>query len=320
MRFHELRESEVKMKRVFVSAITIAFLAGFGSLENIRPQKVFAASQSPETPHVTLPATKGSVKFAIIGDTGSGTDKQQQIADMMERYRTVFPFEFVLMMGDNLYGGEDSKDYEKKFESVYRVLLDAKLKFYATLGNHDEANQRLYQHFNMDGKEYYSFKKGNAAFYALNSNYMDKKQVEWLENELAKNNSEWKICFFHHPPYSSGKAHGSDTQLREVIEPLFVKHGVNVVFSGHEHFYERLKPQKGIYYFISGAGGKLRPGGVRISQVTEKSFDRDMHFMLVEIVDDKMYFQVISRTGRTVDSGTLINQRKKNGVTARKEP
>lgn len=318
MRFHELRESEVKMKRVFVSAITIAFLAGFGSLENIRPQKVLAASQ--ETPQVTLPATKGSVKFAIIGDTGSGTDKQHQIADMMARYRTVFPFEFVLMMGDNLYGGEDSKDYEKKFESVYRVLLDAKLKFYATLGNHDEANQRLYEHFNMDGKEYYSFKKGNAAFYALNSNYMDKKQVEWLENELAKNNSEWKICFFHHPPYSSGKAHGSDTQLREVIEPIFVKHGVNVVFSGHEHFYERLKPQKGIYYFISGAGGKLRPGGVRITQVTEKSFDRDMHFMLVEIVDDKMYFQVISRTGRTVDSGTLINQRKKNGVTARKEP
>lgn len=303
------------MKRVFVAAISIVLVAGFGLLKNDGSQKVFAASQ--ERPQITLPATKDSVKFAIIGDTGSGTDKQQQIADMMARYRTVFPFEFVLMMGDNLYGEEDSKDYVKKFESVYKVLLDAKLKFYATLGNHDEANQRLYEHFNMDGKEYYSFKKGNATFYALNSNYMDKKQVEWLENELSKNNSEWKICFFHHPPYSSGKAHGPDKQLREVIEPIFVKHGVKVVFSGHEHFYERLKPQKGIYYFISGAGGKLRTGGVRISQVSEKSYDRDMHFMLIEIVDDKMYFQVISRTGRTVDSGTLINQ--KNGVTAQKE-
>jgi hypothetical protein len=303
------------MKRVFVAAISIVFAAVFGLVENVRSQKVFAAPQ--ERPQVTLPAAKDSVKFAIIGDTGSGTDKQHQIADMMARYRTVFPFEFVLMMGDNLYGGEDSKDYVKKFESVYRVFLDAKLKFYATLGNHDEANQRLYENFNMDGKEYYSFKKGNATFYALNSNYMDKKQVEWLENELSKNNSEWKICFFHHPPYSSGKAHGPDTQLREVIEPIFVKHGVNVVFSGHEHFYERLKPQKGIYYFISGAGGKLRTGGVRISQVSEKSYDRDMHFMLIEIVDDKMYFQVISRTGKTVDSGTIINQ--KNGVTAQKD-
>lgn len=303
------------MKRVFVTAISIVFAAVFGLLENIRSQKVFAASQ--ERPQITLPSTKDSVKFAIIGDTGSGTDKQQQIADMMATYRTVFPFEFVLMMGDNLYGGEDSKDYVKKFESVYKVLLDAKLKFYATLGNHDSANQRLYENFNMDGKEYYSFKKGNATFYALNSNYMDKKQVEWLEKELTKNNSEWKICFFHHPPYSSGKAHGPDTQLREVIEPIFVKHGVNVVFSGHEHFYERLKPQKGIYYFISGAGGKLRTGGVSVSQVSEKSFDRDMHFMLIEIVDDKMYFQVISRTGRTVDSGTITNP--KNAVTAKKE-
>ena len=304
------------MKRVFASAITVAFIASFGFVEKVRCQKTAPGSQ--ETLQVSLPVTKGSVRFAIIGDTGSGTDKQQQIADMMARYKTVFPFEFVLMMGDNLYGGESSKDYVKKFESVYKVLLDSKLKFYATLGNHDDANQRSYEHFNMDGKEYYSFKKGNATFYALNSNYMDKKQVDWLEDELSKNNSEWKICFFHHPPYSSGKAHGSDTQLREVIEPIFTKHGVNVVFSGHEHFYERLKPQKGIYYFISGAGGKLRTGGVRVSQVTAKSFDQDMHFMLLEIADDKLYFQVISRTGKTVDSGVVINQRKKNGVTAEK--
>ena len=302
------------MNRLVASAMTIAFLAISGFVENVSCQKGPATSN--ETLPVSLPIKEGSVRFAIIGDTGSGTDKQQQIADMMVRYKNVFPFEFVLMMGDNLYGGESAKDYVKKFESVYKPLLDAKLKFYATLGNHDEANQRLYDHFNMNGKEYYSFKKGNVTFYSLNSNYMDKRQVEWLEDALSKNNTEWKICFFHHPPYSSGKAHGSDKQLREIIEPIFVKHGVNVVFSGHEHFYERLKPQKGIHYFISGAGGKLRAGGVGVSQVSAKSFDRDMHFMLIEIVDDKMHFQVVSRTGKTIDSGTLIKQRTKNGVAA----
>jgi hypothetical protein len=145
---------------------------------------------------------------------------------------------------------------------------------------------------------------------------MDKKQVDWLEAELSKNNSEWKICFFHHPPYSSGKAHGSDKQLREVVEPIFVKHGVNVVFAGHEHFYERLKPQNGIHYFISGAGGKLRQGGVGASKISAKSYDQDMSFMLIEFVDDKMHFEVISRTGKTVDSGTLTNQRTKNEVTS----
>lgn len=303
------------MKRFVVTVMTIAFLA-LCWVEDVVCQKNGSASKAAasETLTVGLPVKDGSVRFAIIGDTGSGTDKQQQIANMMVEYRKSFPFEFVLMMGDNLYGGETTKDYAKKFESVYKVMLDAKIKFYAALGNHDEANQRLYQHFNMDGKEYYSFKKGKATFYALNSNYMDKKQVDWLEDALSKNNTDWKICFFHHPPYSSGKAHGSDEQLREVVEPLFVKHGVNVVFTGHEHFYERLKPQKGIHYFISGAGGKLRTGDVKASQLSAKSFDQDMSFMLVEIVDDKMHFQVISRTGKTVDSGVLINERKKSAL------
>ena len=261
---------------------------------------------------LTLPGKEGSVRFAVIGDTGTGTLKQQQLADLMLTYRQAFPFEFVLMMGDNLYGGESALDYRNKFENVYKKLLDNKCTFYAALGNHDEPNQRFYQLFNMNGKEYYRFRKGNVAFYALNSNYMDKKQLKWLEDELAKDTSDWKVAFFHHPPYSSGKKHGSDTQLREVLEPLFTRYKVNVVLTGHEHFYERLKPQKGIYYFISGAGGKLREGGVKSSSpLTDKSFDDDMHFMLFEVVDDNMYFQVISRTGTTVDSGVMANQNKK---------
>jgi hypothetical protein len=75
--------------------------------------------------------------------------------------------------------------------------------------------------------------------------------------------------------------------------------------------YERIKPQKGIYYFVSGAGGKLRSGDVKdTSQLTEKSYDRDLHFMLFEVAGDQMYFQAISRTGETIDSGVIT--RKKN--------
>jgi predicted MPP superfamily phosphohydrolase len=260
---------------------------------------------------LTLPVKDGSLRFAVIGDTGSGTEKQRQVADMMVRYKQLFPFEFVLMMGDNLYGSETPKDFEDKFSDVYKKLLDDKIKFYATLGNHDLPIQINYEKFNMNGKEYYRFKKGNVAFYSLNSNYMDKRQVKWLEDELTKDTSGWKICFFHHPPYSSAKKHGSDNQLREVVEPIFLKYGVNVVLSGHEHVYERIKPQKGIYYFVSGAGGQLRVNDVKSqSPLTEKSFDQDMHFMLFEVVGDQLYFQAISRTGETIDSGVLINQRK----------
>ena len=273
-----------------------------------------ARVSQPARPAVplTLPLKEGSVRFAIIGDTGTASKQQQQLADVMLQYQQAFPFEFVLMMGDNLYGSETPGDYRKKFQDVYQKLLDNKVKFYASLGNHDQPNERFYEFFNMNGKEYYRFTKGNAAFYALNSNYMDKAQLKWFEDELAKDTSDWKICFFHHPPYSSGGKHGSDKQLREVVEPLFVKYGVNVVLAGHEHFYERIKPQKGVYYFISGAGGKLREGDVKESSpLTEKSFDRDMSFMIAEIVKDELHFQVISRTGETVDSGVLKNQKKK---------
>ena len=258
---------------------------------------------------LTLPNKESSVRFLVIGDTGTGTEQQMELAQIMLRYRQAFPFEFALMLGDNMYGSEKATDYKRKFEDIYRPLLDQKVKFYAALGNHDESNQRFYEYFNMEGQEYYRFNKGNVSFYSLNSNYMDKKQVDWLNDKLATDRSTWKIAYFHHPPYSSGGKHGSDTKLREIVEPIFVKHGVDVVFNGHEHFYERIKPQKGIYYFISGSGGKLRKGDVKQgSPLTDKAFDGDMSFMLVEINDKQMHFQVISRTGEVVDAGVVSNQ------------
>lgn len=263
---------------------------------------------------LTLPNQKDGVRFIVIGDTGTGSDKQLELSRIMQRYRQVFPYEFVLMMGDNMYGSEKAVDYKEKFENIYKPLLDQQVKFYAALGNHDESNQRFYTYFNMEGQEYYRFKRGNVSFYALNSNYMDKRQVDWLNEKLATDTSAWKIAFFHHPPYSSGGKHGSDTKLRAIVEPIFMRHGVNVVFAGHEHFYERIKPQKNIYYFISGSGGKLRRGDVRKgSPLTERAYDRDLSFMLIEIVDDRLHFQVVSRTGETVDEGVLANQRNLRG-------
>ena len=305
------------MKRIVASFIMVAglILGGLGGNsfgQSISPAHSKVGSSTSSPVKVTLPLKDGSVRFMVVGDTGTGSNKQNELAALMVRYREVFPFEFALMMGDNLYQGESAEDYKTKFEDVYKKLLDDKVQFYATLGNHDESNQRFYKYFNMNGEEYYRFKKGNVAFYSLNSNYMDKKQLKWLEDELVKDTSEWKICYFHHPPYSSGGKHGSETKLREVVEPIFLKYGVNAVFAGHEHFYERIKPQKGIYYFISGAGGKLRSGDVKKgSPLTEKAFDKDMSFMLLEIVGNQMHFQVISRTGETVDAGVLMNQRKK---------
>ena len=93
--------------------------------------------------------------------------------------------------------------------------------------------------------------------------------------------------------------------MRVLVEPMFVKHGVNVVLAGHEHFYERIKPQQGIYYFTSGAAGKLRKGNIRQSTLTVAGYDQDLSFMLMEIEKDELHFQVIARTGATVDSGVI---------------
>ena len=299
------------MRRFYIHRFLIAFLISAIVSYPTFAQKIANNNVHSALPKLALPLKDGSLRFAVIGDTGSGTAKQRDVGDMMVRYHTTFPFEFVLMMGDNLYGGEAPQDFEKKFAEPYKALLDQKVKFYATLGNHDLPLQTNYENFNMNGKEYYRFKKGAVAFYSLNSNYMDKKQVKWLEDELSRDTSEWKVCFFHHPPYSSAKKHGSDDQLREVVEPIFVKYGVDVVLTGHDHVYERIKPQKGIYYFVSGAGGKLRTGDVSdTSPLTEKSYDRDLHFMLFEVAGDQMYFQAISRTGETIDSGVITRRKK----------
>jgi hypothetical protein len=266
-------------------------LTGFGGL---------AAQQ------VTLPNAKDSLKFAIIGDSGTGTTSEYTVAKRLAASRAAFPYEFVLMMGDNLYGGSKPKDFEQKFAEPYKPLLDAGIKFYAALGNHDNPNERFYKAWNMGGERFYTFKpKPGVRIFALDSNYMDKSQLDWLEKELAASGSDWKICFFHHPIYSSGGAHGSNLQLRAQLEPLFLKYGVDAVFAGHEHFYERIKPQKGIYYFTSGGAAKLREGDVGRSELTAKAFDTGYHFMLIELVKDTLNFQVISDQGKTVDSGAL---------------
>jgi predicted phosphodiesterase len=242
----------------------------------------------------------------VIGDFGTGERPQIEVAQQMVKSREVFPFEFVLTVGDNIYTGSQPSDIDKDFAVPYKALLDAGVPFYATLGNHDATNQRFYKPFNMNGANYYAFKKGSVRFFALDTNYLDPKQTAWIEAQLRDaGNGGWKICFFHHPLYSSGKYHGSALDLRKVLEPLFVKYGVDVVFSGHDHVYERVRPQQGIYYFTEGASGQLRLGNLAPSAITAKGFDTDRSFLMIEIAGDDLYFQAVSRTGVAVDSGVI---------------
>ena len=268
-------------------------------------------ARQPAPPMVALPNRAGSLKFAVLGDFGTGERTQIELAQQMAALHGRFQFDLVVLVGDNLYGSERPQDFKKKFEDPYKPLLDAGVKFRAALGNHDAREQRYYKPFGMEGQLYYTFSpKADVRFFVLETTYPVPEQIQWLENELKASGSDWKIAVFHHPLYSSGERHGSDLRLRDVLEPLFVKYNVSVVLTGHDHFYERVKPQKDIAYFVVGSGGRLRKGNLdRSSGLTASGFDTDLAFMAAEIVGDEMYFNTISRQGSVVDSGVLTRRK-----------
>jgi hypothetical protein len=274
-----------------------------------------AATTAPaRSAAVPLGSAQGSFTFAVIGDNGTGDAGQYDTGRQLFAAYQRQAFPLVIMVGDNIYGSERPQDFVRKFEAPYRPLLDAGVKFYASLGNHDSREQRYYKPYNMEGKLYYSLTspEQDVRFFALDSTYLDKPQVEWLEKELSGSKERWKIPFFHHPPYSSGGRHGSDLRLRAAVEPLFIQHGVTVVFTGHDHFYERTRPQQGITYFVTGSAGKLARGDLRNnSPLMARGFDNDQAFMVVNIDGDRLTFQAISRSGTIVDSGVI--ERRKGG-------
>jgi hypothetical protein len=246
------------------------------------------------------------VKFAVLGDNGSGDSGQDETAAQMVAARRLLPYEFVIMVGDNFYGSQSPAERVRKFDRPYRPLLDAGVTFHAAIGNHDELSTINYAPLNMGGQRYYTFTRKHVRFFVLDTNTMDAPQLRWFESALQQAREPWKIAYFHHPLYGNAGRHGSAVDMRVLLEPLLVKYQVNVAFAGHDHVYERLKPQKGIHYFVTGSGGKLRKGDLQPSSTTAVGFDQEQAFTIVEVDGDEMWFQTISRSGNTVDSGTIL--------------
>lgn len=271
-----------------------------------------------------LPALATSVKFAVIGDSGRGSRLQRELAEEMTRAHQTFPFDFVVMLGDNLYEGPaTADDYRTKFEEPYAELLDEGVDFYAVLGNHDDVREVDYRAFHMKGKRYYTFTPPasrlattltRVEFFALDTTNPDATELRWLAERLEKSDAAWKICLSHHPLYSTGRYRNTALLYRRLFEPTLIRGGVDVVFSGHEHLYQRMRLQHGIQYFISGGGGSVRTGEGVAAPPVARTYDRDLHFMLVEIDRGALYFQTLSRKGVTIDSGVI----RKGDVPARR--
>lgn len=277
-------------------------LAAIAAGSLINPSSLFASTARSKT------------RFAVIGDFGTGGSDQFAIGRKMAEMHSESAIEFVLAAGDNIYPNGAGRLLVKNFEEPFAALLREQVKFYTVFGNHDveegRRDQMHYPLFNMGGANFYTLGRGNGLvdFFMLDSTDCDNQQLTWLENQLSQSRALWKIAVLHHPLYSSGRKHGSDSKLRSRLEPLLKRHGVQVVFAGHDHVYERVKPQDGIQHFVSGGAGKVRRGDIKAdSEISAASYDEDNHFMLIELDEKEIAFKAISKTGTVVDNG-LIRQ------------
>ncbi len=274
-----------------------------------------ATTQQPSPVPPSQTAAPDGIRFAVLGDQGTGKGQQYEVARQMVAEHDRVGYGFVLLLGDNLYGSSWAKDRTLVFDIPYKPLLDRGVRFYATLGNHDQksANDQMnFPQFNMGGRSAYSFKPAGdlVEFFTYNSTphseRADRSQLAWLDSALAASTAKWKIVFPHHPPFSPGSRHGDDKELVATLVPILVKHGVQVVMTGHEHFFAILKPVDGVNYMISGGGAKIHAGG--IDQKDPRlvfGIDTAFHFVSVKLTEAVLEYSVIDSTGKTLFTGSI---------------
>jgi hypothetical protein len=240
------------------------------------------------------------VRFLVFGDSGGGNGDQHALRDKMYE----FPYSLILHTGDLAYDSGTLGQYEETVFGVYEGLF-RNLPFFPAAGNHDYRTddgapfRSVFALPADNGEKWYSFDWGPVHFVALDTESDYATQARWLDRDLAATRLPWKIVYMHRPPYSSGH-HGSDTNLRKKLAPVLEKHGVQLVLAGHDHDYERIKPQRGVHYMVTGGGGK---GTREVGRSTFTEFSAEViHFVYGEIIGDKLVLHAIDASGQEFDS------------------
>lgn len=238
------------------------------------------------------------VRVLAFGDSGGGgSDQRALAAEMFD-----VPFELIIHTGDVAYDNGTIAQFEDNVFGVYTELF-RHIPFYPAAGNHDYETLRgapFRDVFALPGTEqWYSYDWGRVHFAALDTESAIGPQIEWLDADLAASPLPWKIVYLHKPPYSSGE-HGSDVGLRAALAPILARHGVQLVLAGHDHDYERIAPQDGVSYIVTGGGGRgTRPVGA--SPFTAFATDV-IHYVYFEVTGDELVLHAIDATGTEFDS------------------
>ena len=237
--------------------------------------------------------------FVVLGDTRTQHQIHQALVDRIVALKP----DFVLHTGDLVFLGSVIPYWETFFE-IERELL-ARASLFPTLGTHERNSSRYFDHFYLPGNErWYTFDYGNARFICLQVDDIadygpESEQYVWLEETLAANTQPWLFVYFHIPPYSSS-LDAREGPIRRTLTPLFEQYGVDVVFNGHHHNYER-NEVNGVTYIVTGGGGA--PLCVMEErEPTRAAFAVAHHYVLLEIDDQHLNATVISHQGRILDT------------------
>lgn len=231
--------------------------------------------------------------FIVYGDT----QEQFPTFTQLERHKLVADriaeeedISFIIHCGDVVGDVYNPEEWDRFFQ-ITNPILD-EIPIFTVLGNHEQNSTNYYDAFGVT--PWYSFDCGNAHFSMLDSNAFDSIQAEWLAQDLA-NDATWKFAVCHHPPYSSTESHwGGWLDVRDAWEQVFFVNGVNAVFNGHVHAYERYY-EHSIHYAVLGiGGGPSYPLAEEKIDGYRNSLDNMLGYARVTVNGDEAFMEVIT--------------------------
>jgi 3',5'-cyclic AMP phosphodiesterase CpdA len=297
-------------RKVLVGVLALVLLVAAGVAwsyrDLIQAELTHRIGGPPQTwdPVAFPPGGRPWFRVALAGDVGSGGEREFETAEAIAEQSRIDPYDVLMLLGDNVYPAGDPERLQETVYDPFGPLLDRGTELFAILGNHDVqagVGEEQLAALEMPGR-WYAVERGDLLGIALDSTIPDDpEQLAWLEETLAESDATWKLVALHHPPYSSGM-HGTNEDVAAAFVPLFERYGVQLVFAGHEHDYQRTEPINGVTYVVTGAAAETRRTGTEAFTAVAWSTH---HFVDMNVFEDHIVLRAIDQDGDQFDEAII---------------